>query len=67
MDDLIAAFQIFRKYSNAHAPLNCSHDYLLVDVDPAKVSDEDKAALDKLGFFPDTDLDGFGSYRFGSC
>ena len=66
MEDLIEALRIFLKYANPHNPTHCEHDELwIVDVDPDKVSDEDKARLDELGFFPSED--GFKSFRFGSA
>jgi len=67
MEDLIKALQIFLKYGNSYAPTNCSHDELYVDIEPEKVSDEDIAKLDKLGFFVNEEYNGFSSYRFGSC
>jgi hypothetical protein len=68
MDDLIAALQIFRKYTDADSPLHCEHDTLLVCVDPTLVSDEDRAALDRLGFFVGGEYpDVFTSFRFGSA
>jgi hypothetical protein len=68
MDDLIKALTIFRKYGNPNRPTHCEHDTLLVCIDPTNVSDEDKAELDKLGFFPSEGYDEcFMSYRFGSA
>ena len=69
MENLIKALQIFLKYGNPNYPTHCEHDYLYVDINPSLVSDEDKAELDKLGFFVDSeyDGDGFGSFRYGSC
>lgn len=69
MDDLIKALTIFRKYMGGdHSyPTACEHDTLYVNCDPEKVSDEDKAILEGLGFFPDKDLeDCFCSFRYGS-
>ena len=68
MDDLIAALQIFRKYTDSHYPTQCILDTLLVMVDPEIVSDEDKATLEELGFFVDDERpDRFMSLRFGSA
>lgn len=67
MADLIKALQIFRKYGNPYSPTNCSHDYLYISINPKKVSKKDKKILDELGFLPDEELEGFGSFRFGSC
>lgn len=66
MSDLIKALTILLKYGDPDHPTNCSHDLLYVATDPEKVSAEDIATLDELGFFPHDDM-GFGSFRFGSC
>ena len=65
MDDLIKAFQIFSKYTDAFYPTWCTFDTLNVDVSPIMVSDEDKAKLEELGF--SAIGGGFTSFRFGSC
>ena len=67
MDDLIKALQILRKYGNPSHPTNCSHDLLYVDISPELVSEEDKKTLDDLGFFVDDELEGFSSFKYGSC
>jgi hypothetical protein len=67
MDDLIEALQIMAKYDKPDYPTHCEHDNLHVAVDPELVSEEDKARLDELGFFPDDENPGFKSYRFGKC
>lgn len=68
MSRLIAALQIFLKYGDIPFPTNCEHDVLTVAVNPELVSDEDKAALDDLGFFVGEEDDAsFMSYEFGSC
>lgn len=66
MEDLIEALQIFLKYSKDKYPTHCEHDQLHVNVDPNKVSEEDKKRLEELSFTPD-EFDGFKSFRFGSC
>ena len=69
MDDLIKALGILRKYlsnPNDRNPLNTSHDTLwIMDVDPDEVSPEDRAELERLGFFVSEDA--FCSFRFGSA
>ncbi len=67
MKDLIEALQIFLKYGNPRNPTHCEHDGLMIsdDIDPDKVSDEDKKKLDELGFY--ITPEGFESARFGSC
>ena len=66
MEDLIAALQIFLRYTESEYPTNCEHDTLYVMVDPEGVSKEDKSKLAKLGFFVPGDGGCFVSYRFGS-
>jgi hypothetical protein len=65
MQDLIEALQIFLKYGNPSYPTHCEHDVLMVCIDPADVSEEDLAKLDKLGFHPGEDC--FESHKFGSA
>ena len=50
-------------------PFNCGHDVLWVNVDPEKVSIEDGARLEELGFMVGTDdfEGGFYSFKYGSC
>lgn len=70
MDDLIEALTILRKYGNPYAPTHCVHDELWVAIKPELVSSEDKARLSELGFdVPGANgwVDGFRSFRFGSC
>ncbi len=67
MEDLIRALEIFAKYTDSYAPTHCEHDELLVNVNPAVVSEEDKAELEKLSFRESEYSDMFRSYRFGSC
>jgi hypothetical protein len=50
MQDLIAALTIFSKYGNPRRPTHCEHDIMYVCIKSESVSDEDKAALHKLGF-----------------
>lgn len=71
MKDLIEALTILLKYDNPAYPTHCEHDVLTVMIDPAVVSDEDKARLEELGFHPGAEDDWasecFQSYRFGSA
>jgi hypothetical protein len=67
VDNLIEALTIMRKYANPQFPTNCTHDLLWVDVDPKRVTPEDLARLEELGFDPDENEDGFNSTLFGSC
>lgn len=69
MKDLIEAFQIFAKYTDEEWPTHCEHDVMYVNVNPEKVTAEDKERLQALGFdFGSGDVeDVFYSFRFGSC
>ena len=67
MKDLIEAFQIFAKYTQAHYPTGCEHDRLYVMVSPSAVSEGDIQLLEKLGFYAGEEDDNFYSFRFGSC
>lgn len=67
MEDLIKALQIFSKYTNTEYPTNCTHDTLFVDVSPKLVSEDDIIELENLGFITSEEVEGFISFRFGSC
>ena len=72
MDELIAALTILRQYGNPRSPFQCEHDTLYVcGIEPAGVSDADKARLDKLGFFVSGEFGEdslqFVSFRYGSA
>jgi len=64
---LIEALTIFLKYGDPAYPTHCEHDVLTIcGIDPADVNDEDKAALDELGFFVG-EYGLFQSFKFGSA
>ena len=65
-EELIAALQIFSKYSDTNCPTHCEHDTLYIMVAVDLVSEEDKARLEELHFTPD-DVGGFSSFHFGSA
>jgi len=68
MEDLIRALQILLTYGNPRNPTHCEHDVMYVcGISPDEVSEDDLKELDDLGFFPEEEVDGFASYRFGSC
>lgn len=67
MSQLIQALQIFLKYGDKKYPTHCEHDEMIVDIDPADVSEEDKAKLEDLGFIANDAESYFYSYHFGSC
>jgi hypothetical protein len=65
MQNLLEAFRIFAKYTDARYPTWCEHDTLHVVVNPEMVSAEDLERLETLGF--QADDDDFYSFEFGSC
>jgi hypothetical protein len=70
MNDLITALQILSQYcdksDSVHRPTHCEHDVLYVTcVNPSNVSKDDLKKLEILGFYPDADIKGFRSSRFG--
>lgn len=67
MEDLIKALTIFLKYGNPYNPTHCEHDVMQVAIEPGRVSEDDVAELNKLGFIIDEEYDCFMSFRFGSC
>lgn len=68
MSKLIEALQILLKYGDPTYPTHCEHDELTIcGIDPADVSDADKVALDKLGFFVSASEGCFKSFRYGSA
>ena len=67
MNDLLEAFTIFAKYTSSRNPTCCEHDVLYVLVDPAKVSADDRARLEALGFDAHEGDSNFQSTRFGSA
>jgi hypothetical protein len=67
MEDLLKSIQIFLKYGNPRNPSHCEHDCFMIAIDPEIVTEEDKIALEELGFVPDFEFNSFISYRYGSC
>lgn len=70
MGDLIKALQILLKYRDEQFPVHCEHDVMyIVGIDPAEVSEEDKAALKSLGFISGKPHGEpcFYSYKYGSA
>lgn len=67
MKDLIKALQIFLKYCNAYSPTFCNYDeFCIAHIEPNDVSEKDKVALEKLGFFVDEEAERFYSFRYAS-
>lgn len=68
MSKLIEALTLLLKYGDPEYPTHCEHDELTIcGIDPADVSDEDKAKLDALGFFVSEEDNCFRSSRYGSA
>lgn len=67
MKDLIKALQIFLKYGNPEHPIDCEPGVLIVEIEPTKVTREDKKELQTLGFNVEKKEDYFYSYKYGSC
>lgn len=68
MQKLIEALTIFLKYAQEDFPTHCEHDILMVpSIDEDAISAEDKAALDRLGFFWSDEYECWASFRYGSC
>ena len=69
MSDLIKALTIFAKYQNLRCPTHCEHDVLyIMGITRDEVSEEDRAALDALGFFwSEGDEECWMSFRYGSA
>lgn len=70
MSKLIEALQILLKYGDPPYPTHCEHDELTIcGISPDDVSEEDKAALDALGFFISDDYgdSAFKSFKYGSA
>jgi AAA15 family ATPase/GTPase len=68
MENLIKALNIFMKYGSPSCPFHCEHDTLYIcGINYSEVSEGDKKLLDSLGFFEDSEDDGFMSFRYGSC
>ena len=59
MEDLIKALQILVKYGNPKKPFYCDHGYLFINISYEKVSTEDIAELEKLGFYKSNSVDRF--------
>lgn len=62
MSNLIEALKIFLKYEDRAYPLGCEHDTLYVYYNPSKISKEDIAVLDELGFHASFDEEHFYAF-----
>lgn len=65
---LIEALTIFAKYQDHRNPTHCEHDVLyIVGITLEEVSEEDRAALQGLGFLWSESEDCWISFRYGSA
>lgn len=66
MENLIEALQIMLKHGDVAHPTHCEHDELHVYPNSMEFTEEELARLEELGFLPN-DMDGFTSFKYGSC
>jgi len=66
MEDLIKALTIMAAKGDVRYPTHCVHDELHVYPKNMDFTQDEIKELDGLGFFPN-DMDGFMSFRYGSC
>lgn len=66
MKNLIEALEIMLTRGDVEHPTFCGHDELHVYPVDMNFSEQQFKRLDKLGFYPN-DMDGFVSYKYGSC
>lgn len=66
MKDLIEALQIMMKHGDVSHPTACEHDELHVYPNSMDFTEEEIKRLEELSF-TDNGMEGFSSYRFGSC
>ena len=59
MDEVIEAFQIFKRYGAGKHDVYAEHDQVSICVSPEKVSPEDMARLSELRWFIDETGEGF--------
>lgn len=65
--DLLEALELLSQHPTEGHPFNCEHDILYVGADPDAFTPEEIQRLDDLGFFVDTDIECFASFRYGSA
>lgn len=66
MNDLIKALQIMLKHGDVEYPTYCVHDELHIYPKSMDFTDDEIQQLEDLGFMPN-DMDGFYSFKYGSC
>jgi hypothetical protein len=65
MENLIAALQIFLRYTNVPKPFYIYDGYMVINgISPDEVTDEDKQTLEELGFFVNEYENCFKSYIY---
>lgn len=66
MENLIKALTIMASKGDVSHPTHCGHDELHVFPKSMDFTEDEFKTLDDLGFFPN-DMDGFMSFKYGSC
>ncbi|MCP4491251.1 MAG: hypothetical protein GY820_28640 [Gammaproteobacteria bacterium] len=66
MEELIEALRIMMKHGDVFHPTYCTHDELHVYPNCMDFTEEEMTRLEEIGFHPN-DMDGFSSFRYGSC
>jgi predicted transcriptional regulator len=66
MNDLIKALQIMLKHGDVKRPTHCEHDELHIYPNNMDFTEDEIKELEELGFLPN-DMDGFVSFKYGSC
>ena len=59
LDCILTALKIFRRLSGADGKIYCGEGYLLLDLDPTRVSEDEVDRLGSLGFQYDPNKEGF--------
>jgi len=68
LSDLIKALQIFLKYRDVDCPTHCEHDVMVISsFTKDEISEEDRVALDKLGFHFSVTDGHWISYKYGKA
>jgi hypothetical protein len=66
MKDLIEALLILMKHGDVASPTHCEHDELHIYPNSMDFTEDEINRLDELGFSPN-DMEGFMSFKYGSC
>lgn len=66
MIQLIEALQIILKHGDVEYPTHCEHDEMHIYPNSMDFTEEELARLEEIGFYPNG-MDGFYSFKYGSC